>query len=134
MWQNYDGTESKILSDIETIRKFDGATYIDPDSNPPTPIQLSIYLQDDDETNHLYENGVRGGVLNYQLIKNDLWLLYTYASPQRLSDSDIEALIEFTIGQCTDGAGPAFSGELEESHDGVSPLSEPNEFHVTQEP
>ena len=63
-WQSYDGSESREIKDIETLKTFDGLVYMDDQTNEAE--ELSEYLQDGDDTAYLFDLGVRGGVLSYK--------------------------------------------------------------------
>ena len=130
-WTSFDGSEDREITDIEIIRKFDGLCYLDSDAVDPVATELSVYLQDGTDTKHLYDLGVRKGVVSYRLKGNAIWVEYFYTSPKKLKNRELHALKEFTKGQCSDGAGPIFSGDVADSHDGISPLPTPRELYVS---
>ena len=120
--------------DNNIIRKFDSAVYSEIYNGKNRPVSLSRYLEDGSDTTHLYKLGVTGGILKYKFKTdvNQLWILTEYNSPRKLNKNELNKLVEFTKGQWLDGAGPNFTGELSDENNGISPLSNPQKIHVSQ--
>jgi hypothetical protein len=51
-----------------------------------------------------------------------------------LNEQELDVLLDYTMGQWSDGAGEGFCGELADRNDGVAPLCEPTEIFVEQSP
>lgn len=133
-WQSPDGSEDRNITDLETIKKFDGLIYND--SSTGKPEELSVYLQDGEDTSHLYKKGVRGGILKYEYIssKKQLWVSITFSSPKKLTDREIQDLGNLCQGQWYDGAGSSFAGEIADQYNGTAPLGHPTDIYITQTP
>lgn len=138
MWQDYTGDKEKEITDIDVIKSFDGYYYSDGEGDDPDAelVQLCEYLQDGDDTSYLYELGVRKGYIYYDYSEesNELYLIYEYSAPRELTEEEIKDLSNFTLGQITDGAGPAFSADLMDMNDGIAPSCMPEELRVFQCP
>jgi len=77
---------------------------------------FSDYLVDDPRTKELPSKGVSGGYLRFR-IRSDLsqlWIETEYDLRERLSDREIEKLVEYTLGQWSDGIGENFCPEYAE--------------------
>jgi len=133
-WESFDGSEERRITEKSQIVAFSGRTYLDEESGEP--LELSVYLQDGSDTQHLYALGVRGGILKYEYHeRNDaLWLIVEYSSPRRLNDAELESLVRFTEGQWYDGAGANFAGDLADENSGTGPLGHPTRVHISQSP
>lgn len=135
-WTSHDGSEEREITDKEIIASFSGRAYLDAECGEGLPLELSVYLQDGDDTQHLYALGVRGGTLRYEYRKevDELWLLTEYSSPRKLNDVELQALYRFTEGQWYDGAGANFAGDLSDENDGTGPLGHSTKVHIFQSP
>ena len=127
LWQNFNGSEEITIEDLKILQKFDNCVYSNGEGENKFPIELSQYLQDGEDTEHLYMIGIRGGTLRYEYRESEhqLWILTEYQSPRELSEEELQCLCKFTTGQWYDGAGEIFAGELADNNDGVAPLGHP---------
>jgi hypothetical protein len=71
---------------------------------------FSDYLLDNSDTKELPSKGVSGGYLRFRLRSDlkQLWVETEYDLRERLSDKDMESLVDFTLGQWSDGIGENF--------------------------
>jgi hypothetical protein len=135
LWQSFDGSEERTIDDPEIIKKFDDSVYSDSESGNNSPLELSQYLQDGEDTEHLYVLGIRGGTLRYEYRESEhqLWILTEYQSPRELSEEELQCLCQFTTGQWYDGAGEIFAEELAEQNDGFAPLGHPESVYLFED-
>lgn len=134
VWQDAIGSNQKEITDLATIKLFDGAIFSDTQDGKDIPIETSLYLLESAKTQVLYDQGVRGGTLEYKFDINTgkLWLWTHYTAPQKLNDIQMKDLLEFTEESWSDGVAASFSYELSEANDGTMPLSYPDSIHISQ--
>lgn len=135
MWTNFDGSEDREIDDPQILQKFDGSIYMDYESKNKFPVELSQYLGDGEDTKHLADIGITGGILRYEYgrEKQQLWILMEYYSPRKLSEEELQCLYHFTEGQWYDGAGSNFAGELADKNNGVAPLGHPLSVYLFED-
>lgn len=136
LWTSYDGSEDREISDLEQIKVFDGETCQDVKNGVMQPVTVADYLFDGPGNELLEGIGITGGIVRfeYKPQPKQLWLITEYYAPRKLTEQELDVLLEYTQGQWSDGAGESFGGELADKHKGVGPLCEPEEVYVEQSP
>ena len=99
-------TEERI-EDIEKIKTIDGYTYNDGEEDDC----FGFWLIDENEGSIIKDCGISGGYLHFSFNKNinGLEVSVEYELNSELNEKQIDCLIEYTIGQCTDGIGSNFN-------------------------
>ena len=99
-------TEEQI-EDAERIKKLDGYIYSEDEEDDC----FGFWLVDENDESIIKSSGISGGFLkfNFDEQNNNLVVAIEYDLEKELSQEQIEALIEYTIGQCTDGIGSNFN-------------------------
>ncbi|MCX7207744.1 MAG: hypothetical protein NT086_17545 [Proteobacteria bacterium] len=99
-------TEQQIF-DAEKIKSIDGYTYIDDEEDDC----FGFWLIDENDNSPIKNIGISGGYLHFSFNEklNRLEVLVEYELNNELSEAQIDCLLEYTIGQCTDGIGENFS-------------------------
>ncbi|WP_295614970.1 hypothetical protein [Chamaesiphon sp. GL140_3_metabinner_50] len=135
LWQSFNGSEEITIDDREILQKFDDCVYSHGEGENKSPVELSQYLQDGRDTEHLYLLGIRGGILRYEYRQSEhrLWILTEYKSPRKLSEEEFQSLYLFTRSQWYDGAGENFAGELADRNEGIAPLGHPESVYLFED-
>jgi hypothetical protein len=99
------GEPGRYVEDFSTLKQLDGLTYADE--------VFSDYLGDGGDTRSLYEAGIEGGRLSFSADPATQRLLAhtEYTAPRHLSESEIDLLKTYTMGQWSDGIGSNFFQE-----------------------
>lgn len=136
LWTNCDSSEDREITDLKQIMKFDGETCQDLKDGVMQPVTVVDYLFDGSATKLLEGIGITGGIVRFEYKPQlkQLWLITEYYAPRKLNDQELDVLLEYTMGQWSDGAGEGFGGELADKYDGVRPLCEPEEIFIEQSP
>jgi hypothetical protein len=58
-----------------------------------------------------YDKNVTGGYMNFRFEDGKLWTYTTYTSDRELTSDELDDLLEYTIGQWSDGIGEGFEQE-----------------------
>jgi hypothetical protein len=77
---------------------------------------FSDYLSDDRHTKELPSKGVSGGYLRFRFKadRNELWAETEYDLKEPLTDDDTKSLVDYTLGQWSDGIGENFCPDYAE--------------------
>jgi hypothetical protein len=136
LWTSYDGSEDREISDLEQVKRFDGETCQDLIDGVMLPVTVADYLFDGSGTELLEGIGITGGIVRFEYKPQlkQLWLATEYYAPRKLNEQELDVLLDYTMGQWSDGAGESFCGELADKNDGVGPLCEPREIFIEQLP
>ena len=105
--------EGDLVEDRGVLRTLHGLTY--------TEESFSDYLLDGSETRELAGLGISGGELKFEFDSQvDGLVAHTeYLTPRFLTETEIEALRGYTVGQWSDGIGSNFFQER--MADGLAP-------------
>lgn len=99
-------TEERI-DDFEKIKLIDGYTYIEDEEDDC----FGFWLIDEADDSIIKDCGISGGYLHfsYNQDMNRLEVSVEYDIKDELNQEQISCLVDYTIGQCTDGIGSNFS-------------------------
>ena len=99
-------TEERI-EDIDRVKTISGYTYMDDEEDDC----FGFWLIDENNDSMIKNCGISGGYLHFSFYENtqDLEVSVEYDLTNELSEDQIDRLIEYTIGQCTDGIGSNFN-------------------------
>ena len=106
-WQTFgDERESEQITDAGRLPYFDGLEY--------RRESLCAYMGDGEASAPLAALGLGGGfiALGYAAAQNELIAKTEYTAPRALTAQEIEALVEYTLGQWSDGVGSNFSQSM----------------------
>ena len=88
------------------------------DYNPDHLDQLDGQDCQDDFTDYLHDEhesmitkGLRNGYMKFQSIDSVLWVITEYESDEKLTEPELDLLVDYTQGQWSDGIGEGFEQE-----------------------
>lgn len=94
------------------------------DLNDVLDIECQDNFADYFDNDFSFRNDIKDGYMNFVIENNELYTIVQYISLRKLNDKELDILLDYTIGQLSDGIGKGF----EQNPVGFGPINEDVDF------